>query len=218
MNIQWYHSTPRSPMKNSLVEIMVKLIKRPLYKVMGDHPLTQSDLVTLLSDCQASVNSRSLGYLSDDPKNDNFLPLTPAHLVLGRGITPIPHELYHSMHRLSPHEHWSQRITLANRFFNTWKKTYLMKLRDLTRSKANSEGIKEGSIVLLLDEKITPRSWPIAIVDEIIPTRSSDKPRSVFLRLPLSAKHIDNKGRQRKQPTRLKRGVERLVLLESAYE
>ena len=69
-----------------------------------------------------------------------------------------------------------------------------MKLRDLTRSKANSEGIKEGSIVLLLDEKITPRSWPIAIVDEIIPTRSSDKPRSVFLRLPLSAKHIDNKG------------------------
>ena len=58
----------------------------------------------------------------------------------------------------------------------------------MTRSKANSDGIKAGDIVLLIDEQITPRSWPMAIVDEVIPTRSSNKARSVFVRLPLAAK------------------------------
>ena len=55
-----------------------------------------------------------------------------------------------------------------------------MQLRDMTRSKANCDGIKAGDIVLLIDEQITPRSWPMAIVDEVIPTRSSNKARSVF--------------------------------------
>ena len=34
MNIKWYHSTPRSPMKNSLVEVIVKLTKN-VSKIFG---------------------------------------------------------------------------------------------------------------------------------------------------------------------------------------
>ena len=122
------------------------------------------------------------------------------------------------MQKLSLSEHWSQRSILANRFFTAWKKNYLMQLRDMTRSKANSDGIKAGDIVLLIDEQITPRSWPMAIVDEVIPTRSSDKARSVFVRLPLAAKYITDDGKQMRQAPRVKRGIERLVLLESAFD
>ena len=67
--------------------------EKPMYRVMGDHPLTQTDLVTLISDCQAAVNSRTLGYISEDAKNENELSITPFHLIHGRGIDPIPHEL-----------------------------------------------------------------------------------------------------------------------------
>ena len=75
---------------------------------MGGHPLTQTDRVKLIRGCQAAVNSRSLGYISEDPKNENQLSAAPFHLMLGRGIEPITHELYNSMYKLSPTEHWSQ--------------------------------------------------------------------------------------------------------------
>ena len=81
-------------MKNSLVEVMVKMMKKPMYRVMGDHPLTQTDLVPLISDCQAAANSRTLGYIYEDANNENMLSITPFHLIHGRGIDPIPHELY----------------------------------------------------------------------------------------------------------------------------
>ena len=85
-----------------------------MYRVMGDHPLTQTDLVTLISDCQAAVNSRTLGYISEDAKDENMLSITSFNLIHGRGIDPIPHKLSNTMQKLSPAEHWSQRIISCN--------------------------------------------------------------------------------------------------------
>ena len=49
---------------------------------------------------------------------------------------------------------------------------------------------------MLLDNRITPRSWPIAIVDEVMHTRTNDQPRSflhVSLLLPNIFRTMDGK-------------------------
>ena len=83
--------------------------------------------------------------------------------------------------------------------------------------------MKKGDIVLLLNERKTRISWPIARVEELFFSRDN-KARSVLLRLPseMTKKELAQSGSdmskrkwQFQQPKFIKRGVETLALLES---
>lgn len=52
----------------------------------------------------------------------------------------------------------------------------------------------------------------IAIADEVVTTCRIAQSRSVFLHLPLAAKHIQDDGQQKKQPPKVKRGAKRVIL------
>ena len=65
-----------------------------------------------------------------------------------------------------------------------------MQLCHRTRNKANSEGIKESSVIFLKDEQNTPHSWPITTVDKTMTTLTIEQAKSAFVQLTLSTKHI----------------------------
>ena len=58
--ITWYHSTERSPSHNGLIERIVQVVKRPLYKVLDGKLLSETEMNTVLTDCEAASNMRSL--------------------------------------------------------------------------------------------------------------------------------------------------------------
>ncbi|GFX95393.1 DUF5641 domain-containing protein [Trichonephila clavipes] len=58
---------------------MVRSIKELLRKCLGKACVTYKEMLTLLYDCEATINGRPLTYLSDDPKE--LKPLTPAHFI-----------------------------------------------------------------------------------------------------------------------------------------
>ncbi|XP_018799641.1 PREDICTED: uncharacterized protein LOC108975543 [Bactrocera latifrons] len=83
--------TPRAPHYGGLWEAAVKSAKHHIIRVTGNALLTAEELATVLAELEASLNSRPLVALSQDPNDGEAL--TPAHLLIGCslsswGITP----------------------------------------------------------------------------------------------------------------------------------
>ena len=82
-NISWKFDVPTASWWGSFFEICVKLVKRPLRKVLGNAKLTYEQLETVLVEIEGVLNSRPLTYVYDEIDD---LPLTPSCLVAGRRL------------------------------------------------------------------------------------------------------------------------------------
>ena len=71
--ITWYHSTARSPSHNGLIERIVQVVKRPLYKVLDGKLLSETEMNTVLTDCEAASNMRPLTATSESADDCNLL-------------------------------------------------------------------------------------------------------------------------------------------------
>ena len=103
-NIKWYHSTARSPAHNGVIERIVQTVKKPLYKVLNGRQFTENELYTILTDIEATSNMRPLTVTSENPDDNNIIPITLCHLTIGSAIRPFPSEIY-------SHEEKERKIT-----------------------------------------------------------------------------------------------------------
>ena len=100
----------------------------------------------------------------------------PSHILYGRMLTNLPHELVSQEHEQDPSYGEISRLKKAARFqslllshFSTrWKQEYLTSLREFHRTSGNNDQkIKVGDVVLVHDD--SPRiSWKMAVVEELI--------------------------------------------------
>ena len=130
--------------------------------------------MSIVVEVELILNNRPLTYLSDDVRDPE--PLTPSHILYGRMLTNLPHELVPQEHVQDPSYGEISRLNKAARFqslllthFSTrWKQEYLTSLREFHRtSGSNNQKIKVGDVVLVHDD--SPRiSWKMAVVEELI--------------------------------------------------
>ena len=66
---------------------MIKSAKRCLRKAIGRNCLTYDELLTLVIEVEAVLNSRPLGYVSSEDAEE---PLTPSHLLVGYRVMSLP--------------------------------------------------------------------------------------------------------------------------------
>ena len=192
-------------------------MKKPFYKILDGKILTETELTTVLTDCESASYMRPLTSTSQRADDNNLLPITPSHLVLGKALTPLPTDInsYEEKNtQLNAKERWRERKNISHHYWNLWKEEYLLQLRTL-KNYFEKEDLKEGDLVLLIKERITKTDWPMAVVDEVIKGRDG-KVRSVWLRLPISADKITDRGEAQTQHKRIKRGIEQVSLLEEA--
>ena len=78
--ITWNFSVPRGSWWGVFFEIIVKLVKRCLRKLLRNARLIYEELETILGEIEAVLNSRPLTYSHDELSE----PLTPSMLVTGR--------------------------------------------------------------------------------------------------------------------------------------
>ncbi|GBN01384.1 hypothetical protein AVEN_110438-1 [Araneus ventricosus] len=120
MKIKWLFSPPSAPWYGGFWERMVRSIKELLRKCLGKACVTYEEMLTLLSDCEATINGRPLTYLSDDPKE--LKPLTPAHFIQDiKGRETFDLDLIDSQHILKRVRYLhTLRSNLRKRFYNEY--------------------------------------------------------------------------------------------------
>ena len=146
---------------------MVKAIKVPLRKVLGDLLLTYVELLTLVKEIEAQDNDRHLIQVSED----NFEVITPSMLCLGRRIKLWPDFLaetdlrQESLVRLR----WEVLKELVMKFRELWLEQYLPQLQvQLQRWRTKEPNLKIEDLVLLETENKKQFQWSIARVNKIM--------------------------------------------------
>ncbi|GFY42775.1 putative sodium-dependent multivitamin transporter [Trichonephila inaurata madagascariensis] len=122
-------------------------------------------MLTLLYDCEATINGRPLTYLSDDPKE--LKPLTPAHFIQDiKERETFDLDLIDSQHILKRvcYLH-TLRSNLRKRFY----KEYLGELVRSPKVASRRKMISPGEIVIVESKNPNRMNWPLAQVIELFP-------------------------------------------------
>ena len=109
--ITWYHSPDKSPRHNGVVERLVQTIKKPFYKTLNCKIMTETELYTILTDVEASTNMRPLTATSEGVDDNNLLPITPSHLIIGQPLVPLPSSIESTTQtkKMDTKERWKER-------------------------------------------------------------------------------------------------------------
>ena len=120
--------------------------------------LNYEELVTVLCDCEATINSRPLTYLSDYP--DDLAVLTPAMFIQDIKETGVPDLDLISKQSLTKRVKYLQRLRseLRQRF----RLEYLGQLEGKNKVKKASEPVKISEIVYVSNDKNKRLDWPLA--------------------------------------------------------
>ncbi|XP_062534893.1 uncharacterized protein LOC134204080 [Armigeres subalbatus] len=161
--IQFRFIPARSPNFGGLWESAVKSFKLLFKRTIGSHTLLYDEMLTVLTQMEAVMNSRPLTPLSNDP--DDYEALTPGHFLIQRPLTAIPEPDLDGIpeNRLAAYQK-AQRYTQL--LWKKWSQLYLSDLHNRTKWTVRRENIAVGTMVVLKDEKLPPLSWLLGRVTE----------------------------------------------------
>ena len=136
--VSWIFNLERAPWWGGFFECLIKSAKRYLKKVVGQSTLTYDELVTLVVEVEAVLNSRPLTYLSVDDLSE---PVTPSHLMCGYRVLSLPDvELLepedpdYKLDRVEVTRRTQHLKAVLSKFWKRWKKEYLLELREHHRT------------------------------------------------------------------------------------
>ncbi|XP_047993921.1 uncharacterized protein LOC125232335 [Leguminivora glycinivorella] len=135
-------------------------------KVHCNAHLTYEEFSTALSQIEAVLNSRPLYAMSSDPHD--FLPLSPAHFLVGRTLTsPASEDLQHApAHRLNRYQMVEK---IRQHFWARWSKEYVSELQTRSKWRTHCEDLKPNTLVLIKDDNLPPLKWQLGRIVKTIP-------------------------------------------------
>ncbi|GFV64147.1 integrase catalytic domain-containing protein [Trichonephila clavipes] len=144
-------------------QALIAALKRFISR-RGNSKFSYEELLTLITQIEAILNSRPLTPLSSDV--DDLEVLTPAHFLIGRLITAIVEtvSVVCESNRLNV---W-QRITKSvQTIWKRWSLSYLNSLQQRKKWIVNKENLKLGDMVLIREENLPPCKWLLGRVVKI---------------------------------------------------
>jgi hypothetical protein len=85
----WQFIPKRAPWYGGFWERLIGLTKMTMKKVLGRTFVSLTSLQTIVTEIEAVLNDRPITHMSSDISDPE--PLTPAHLLYGRRIVPLPY-------------------------------------------------------------------------------------------------------------------------------
>lgn len=157
-----------TPHFGGLWESAVKSIKHHLRRILGLAHLTYEEMSTCLIQVEAILNSRPLTPLSTDPSD--LYPLTPAHFLIGRSLTSLPHPQV-SNQNVSSLKRYQRIEHLKQQFWNRFSNEYIFYLQQRTKWTDSDGMLEEGTMVVLKEKLAPPLMWPLGRIVRLIPGR-----------------------------------------------
>ncbi|XP_064479062.1 uncharacterized protein LOC135392275 [Ornithodoros turicata] len=182
--IEWRFIMERAPWWGGFYERLVRSVKTSLKKVLGRKLLDTEEIVTILTEVEAVINSRPITFLYSNSSEE--MPISPAHFLVGKRLTSLPtpqcRELTST--KLSLDEIWTSRQRGLAHFWKRWHKEYLAELQSSRSSRVfKSSALKPGDIVILHDEKQPRPLWKLCRIVDVFCGRD-EKVRACTVRLP----------------------------------
>ncbi|XP_058817515.1 uncharacterized protein LOC131680822 [Topomyia yanbarensis] len=164
--ITWHMNPPKAPHFGGLWEAAVKVAKKHLHRQLGNSRLCFEDMCTVLSQIEASMNSRPLVPLTEDPNDLNAL--TPAHFLIGATMYAIPDPDVRSI-PINRLDHYQRMQLLHQQFWHRWRTEYLQELQRETSVHSENTSIRPGQLAVVLDDFQAPLKWPLARIVNLHP-------------------------------------------------
>ncbi|BES91553.1 Pao retrotransposon peptidase [Nesidiocoris tenuis] len=164
--IEWCFNPPGSPWWGGWWERLIGIMKNLLRRVLGRSAVNQEEMTTLLSDCEAVINSRPLTYISQDA--EDLTPLTPNMFLIDIEEVGSPDLDRIEASDLKSRVRYRQRLkmNLQNRF----RSEYLGQLK-LFVSQQKTKPPTLGAIVLIGSDDTKRIDWPLGRIVELVPGR-----------------------------------------------
>lgn len=164
---EWHFSSPAAPHQGGIYEAAVKSMKFHLVRVVGAKSLTKEQLLTVLAQIEAILNSRPLHPLTDDPAD--YQALTPGHFLVGEPLVlPPPFEIPKQTNTTGV-KLWRERQTIIKHIWERWENEYLTSLQERKKWRREKENIKIGQLVLLKSENHPPAHWALGRIIQVYP-------------------------------------------------
>ncbi|UYV79990.1 hypothetical protein LAZ67_18001335 [Cordylochernes scorpioides] len=174
-SINWHFIPPSAPNFGGLWEAGIKSVKTILSKTMKSRLLNYEELLTLLAQIEACLNSRPLTFVSNDP--NDLTALTPGHFLIGNAIR---HDAESNHSTLNLRSRWNLIQPQRDYFWNRWSCEYLHQLQERRKWRTSHPDDNIGDLVML-KEQDRPLHWKLARIVQIFPGED-DHTRVVLLR------------------------------------
>ncbi|EPB67263.1 integrase core domain protein [Ancylostoma ceylanicum] len=188
--IEWKNITPYAPWQGGFYERLIKSIKHALYKSIGQTKLSFDSLTTVITEIEATLNTRPLTYQESDC--DEFASIRPIDFSQSSMEVTFPFSNaddmtdpdYHPSTELASLETRKQAvealqssIKITERFWNIWQEQYLSSLREhhrmrVSQNRSSPTTPKKGAVVLISDPVLPRNNWRMARITDT--KRSSD--------------------------------------------
>ena len=122
-------------------------------------------LATVLTEVEATLNSRPLCAVSDDP--NDLQPLTPNHLLLQRTVSALPPGTCVKEDMLL-RKKWRQTQILADHFWRRWLKEYVPALQERQKWHRPRRSAQGGDLVLVVDQNLPRGKWHLGHIVRVI--------------------------------------------------
>ncbi|UYV61483.1 hypothetical protein LAZ67_1005017, partial [Cordylochernes scorpioides] len=176
-SINWHFIPLSAPNFGGLWEAGIKSVKTILSKTMKSRLLNYEELLTLLAQIEACLNSRPLTFVSNDP--NDLTALTPGHFLIGNAIR---HDAESDHSTLNLRSRWSLIQPQRDYFWNRWSCEYLHQLQERRKWRTSHPDVNIGDLVMLKEQN-KPLQWKLARIVQIFPGED-DHVRVVLLRTP----------------------------------
>ena len=185
LQVEWKFNIEKPPWWGGLFERMIKSAKHYLKKAIGKNCLTYDELLTLVIEVEAVLNSRPLTYVSSEDVEE---PLTPSHLLVGYRIMTLPDPSVPDDPDYTP-EGLTRRMShlskTLQRFWKRWKKEYLLELREFHRTRVergSAYPIGPNDVVTVYDEGHPRGLWRLGRIEDLI-QGADGKVRGVYVKV-----------------------------------
>lgn len=166
-NVEWIFNVPLAPDMAGLWEAAVKSFKRSLRKIVNPTViLSYEEFNTIITHCEAILNSRPLSEIYDD--NGESVPLTPFHFLIHRNFAPIPPDDKILNDSITPTRRWKFVEKLNQDLWKKWFDEIFPTLQRVPRYAKRLANLKLNDLVILKES--TPSTlWPLGRVMKLYP-------------------------------------------------
>ena len=164
---------PHASHMGGVWERMIRSARNALSSLLISQPCTLDDelLHTLLLEAEAIVNSRPLTYNSTTDVSSE--PLTPMQLLTLKSKEVFPPPGAFVKEDLYCRKRWRKVQYLATQFWRRWISEFIPTLQERKKWQGTEHNLKQGDIVLLVDENSERCRWPKGIVIEAFPSKDN---------------------------------------------